>query len=234
MVFGYDYERQGGGVSGTQVERDNHGLFLYEQLVGGAASVSLGRRARERNSAFGMKATPRGAASYRLASSTYLRASGRHRHHRASLIENYSNDMWSVGNPNLRPEKAISYEAGLVDERFGRRLRTEVSAFAQFVSGPDRLRLRPDPRHLAEHPGQPRARPGVSVAGEAGLLAVALGKLHQDVDARHALLRAGFALRRCGAGTPSAARQLGAASVSVTPKRWRVQMGRGTGWRAAG
>jgi vitamin B12 transporter len=130
MVFGYDYERQGGEVSGNQVERDNHGLFLYEQRVVGRRLFLSGGVRVERNSAFGLKVTPRGAASYRLAGSTYLRASAGLGITEPSLIENYSRDMWSVGNPNLRPEKTVSYEAGLVDERFGRRLRTEVSAFA--------------------------------------------------------------------------------------------------------
>ncbi len=34
-----------------------------------------------------------------------------------------------MGNPDLRPEKTDSYEAGLVQEWFGRRARTEVALF---------------------------------------------------------------------------------------------------------
>ena len=225
MVFGYDYERQGGVVSGTQVERDNHGLFLYEQrLVGRRLYLSGGVRV-ERNSAFGMKATPRGAASYRLASSTYLRASAGIGITEPSLIENYSNDMWSVGNPNLRPEKAISYEAGLVDERFGRRLRTEVSAFANsyqdlIVYVFDQIpgtwqNIQASRARGLEFSSQAKLASWLSLWGNYTRMWTRVTRSYEPDSLYDGV----------GQELPLRPGNSGAASVSVTPKRWRVQMG---------
>jgi outer membrane cobalamin receptor len=62
-------------------------------------------------------------------SSTHLRASAGVGITEPSLLENYSNLFYAVGNRALRPEKTVSYEAGVVQEWFHRRVRTEVSAF---------------------------------------------------------------------------------------------------------
>ena len=134
-VFGYQYERQDADIGGSNVSRDDHSVFIEEQYaVSHRLFLSAGIR-YEQNSAFHTKLTPRGAASYRLAgehgalSSTYLRASAGIGIVEPSLLQNYSQESYAVGNPALRPEKTTSYEAGLVQEWFARRLRTEVSAF---------------------------------------------------------------------------------------------------------
>ncbi len=129
-VFGYAFERQSGEVTGSEVNRDNHGLFLHEQVVVARRLFLSGGMRLERNSAFGTKFTPRGAVSYRLGGGTYLRASAGVGITEPSLLQNYARDPWFVGNPDLRPEKTTSYEAGVVQEWLGRRVRTEVSAFA--------------------------------------------------------------------------------------------------------
>jgi vitamin B12 transporter len=46
-----------------------------------------------------------------------------------SLLENFAQSPYYHGNPALRPEETTSFEAGLVAEWFGRRVRTEVSGF---------------------------------------------------------------------------------------------------------
>jgi vitamin B12 transporter len=134
-VFGYQYERQDANVSGSGVSRDNHSVFLDEQYTVSRRLFLSGGIRYEQNSAFHTKLTPRGAASYRLSgehgplSSTWLRASAGVGIVEPSLLQNYSRDFYAVGNPALRPERTTSYEAGLVQEWFTRRLRTEVSAF---------------------------------------------------------------------------------------------------------
>ncbi len=45
------------------------------------------------------------------------------------MLQNFARDPYFTGNPDLRPEKTTSYEAGLVQEWFGRRARTEVAVF---------------------------------------------------------------------------------------------------------
>jgi vitamin B12 transporter len=129
-VFGYAFERQNGEITGLDVNRDNHGLFVHEQVVVAQRLFLSGGMRLERNSTFGTKLTPRGAVSYRVAESTYLRASAGIGITEPSLMQNFARDPWFVGNPDLRPEKTTSYEAGVVQEWLGRKVRTEVSAFA--------------------------------------------------------------------------------------------------------
>jgi vitamin B12 transporter len=89
----------------------------------------------ENSSVFGSKIAPRGSASFLLFgeksvfSSTFFRVGAGHGITEPSLIQNFSKEFYYVGNPNLKPERTNSYDAGIVQEWFGRRLRTEVSAF---------------------------------------------------------------------------------------------------------
>ncbi len=78
---------------------------------------------------------PRTAAGYLLSgehgalSSTYLRVSAGRGVTEPTLYENYVTSPYFHGNPALKPQSTGSYEAGIVEEWFGRRVRTEVSAF---------------------------------------------------------------------------------------------------------
>jgi vitamin B12 transporter len=128
-VFGYQYERQDADIGGDNVSRDNHSVFLEDQYAVSKRLFLTGGIRYEQNSAFHTKIAPRGAASYRLASSTWLRASTGIGFVEPSLLENYSQEYYAVGNPALRPEKTTSFDAGLIREWLSRRLRTEVSAF---------------------------------------------------------------------------------------------------------
>ncbi len=137
-LFGYEYERQQGRVTGSDVGRDHHGLFAYrQQNVRGRLFLSGGLRL-ERSSAFGTKSTPRAAASLRLAgehgplSGTFLRVGAGRGITEPSLIQNYARDPWFVGNLALRPEKTSSFEAGLVQTWLDRRLRTELALFDNY------------------------------------------------------------------------------------------------------
>ncbi|MCS7314163.1 MAG: TonB-dependent receptor [Bryobacterales bacterium] len=134
-IFGYEYERQGGHVTGRDVARDHHGLFAYrQQTIAGRLFLSGGLRV-ERSSAFGTRWIPRAAASFRLAgergllSGALVRLAAGRGITEPSLVQNYARDPWFVGNPALRPEKTASFEAGLVGTWFGRRLRTELAVF---------------------------------------------------------------------------------------------------------
>ncbi len=129
-VFGYQYERQAADISGSNVSRDDHSVFLEEQYaISRRLFLSAGLRF-EQNSAFHTKFTPRAAASYRVAGSTYLRASAGIGIVEPSLLQNYSKESYAIGNPALRPEKTTGYEAGVIQEWFARRLETQLSAFS--------------------------------------------------------------------------------------------------------
>jgi outer membrane cobalamin receptor len=128
-VFGYQYERQDADISGDHVSRDNHSVFLQDQYaIAQRLFLTAGIR-YEQNSAFHTKVAPRGAASYRVAESTWLRASAGIGIVEPSLLENYSQESYALGNPALRPERTTSYDVGLIQEAFARRLHAEISAF---------------------------------------------------------------------------------------------------------
>jgi len=135
LVFGYDYQNQSGDLSGVSASRNNNGFFAHlQQSLGSRISLSGGARV-EHSSAFGTIGSGRGGANVRLAgehgalSSASFRLSGGRGVTEPSLLENFAQSPYFHGNPLLRPEETTSYEAGLVSEWFGRRIRTEVSAF---------------------------------------------------------------------------------------------------------
>jgi outer membrane cobalamin receptor len=134
-VFGYNYERQEGTVSGNQVSRDNNGFFAHAERTLSARVFLSGGVRLEHSSAYGRKIAPRAAAGFMLAhdrgalSSLFLRFSAGRGITEPSLVQTYSRESYAVGNPNLRPEKTTSYEISLMQEWFGRRLRAEASAF---------------------------------------------------------------------------------------------------------
>lgn len=134
-VFGYEYERQAGEVSHNDVGRHRNGLFLHDQYAIGTRVFLAGGLRWEHSTVFGNKFAPRGGVSVRVAgehgplSSTLFRVSAGRGITEPSLIQNFSREFYYSGNPDLRPEKTASYEAGLVQEWSGRRLRTEVAVF---------------------------------------------------------------------------------------------------------
>jgi vitamin B12 transporter len=135
LVFGYDFERQGGLISSLDVARRNNGFFANEQYTFlKHLSISFGALV-EQSSIFGTEFTPRGAASFQVSgergplSSLLVRASAGRGVREPSLLESFAADPYYVGNPALRLEKTNSYEAGVVAQWFHRVLRTEVSAF---------------------------------------------------------------------------------------------------------
>ncbi len=135
LVFGYDYQNQSGDLSGTNASRNNHGFFAdLQQNLGGRIYLSGGGRV-EHSSAFGTIGSGRGGASFLVfrehgpLSSLFFRLSAGRGVTEPSLFENFAQSPYFHGNPALRPEETNSYEAALVAELFGRRVRTELAAF---------------------------------------------------------------------------------------------------------
>ena len=129
LVFGYEFQRQAGWISGVDQSRYNNGLFIFEQYsFGKRVSLSGGARV-EHSSIFGTQFAPRGAATFRLPTDTYLRLSAARGVQEPSLLQNFAREAYFVGNPALKPEVTISYEAGLFREFLSRRVRAEASFF---------------------------------------------------------------------------------------------------------
>jgi vitamin B12 transporter len=135
IVFGYDYQKQSGNLSGILASRDNNGWFFnVQQDVGSRIFLSGGARF-EHSSAFGNIGVGRGGGGVILArehgalSSASLRLSAGRGVTEPSLLEQYGDPPYYFGNPTLVPEQTTSYEAGFVTEWFGRRVKTDVALF---------------------------------------------------------------------------------------------------------
>ena len=156
---GLDFEYEDGAIDFLKVNRRNFGLYFQDQwtlgerlhlIVGSRldhnsapvpAEIRSSRAAQgistPANSGYGIAVTPRVSLSYFL-----LRPSGRHwldgtrlKFNFAQgikeprLVESFSPYPGYLGNPELRPERATSYEAGL-DQTFSRLLqRLEVNFY---------------------------------------------------------------------------------------------------------
>jgi vitamin B12 transporter len=129
LVFGYEYERQAGDISSLNVSRSDNGLFVSDQYAL-TPRIYLTASARyQQSSTFGSEFAPRGAVTFRLPTETFLRFSASRGIKEPSLLENFAQEGYYVGNPALKPETTESYEAGLSREWLSRRLRTELSVF---------------------------------------------------------------------------------------------------------
>jgi vitamin B12 transporter len=140
LVFGYDFDRQGGVISQHDVTRDNNGLFVHEQYSLGRRVFLTGGVRVEHSSTFKSRVAPRGSATFLLLgdhghlSSTYFRVSAGRGITEPSLLQNFAAESFYVGNVHLKPERTGTYEAGIVQELFGRRVRAEVVAFRNSFS----------------------------------------------------------------------------------------------------
>jgi len=130
FTFGGEYERESGMVGDPEAElleakRDNFSGFLQDQWLLGnrlfaVAGVQLGV-----NDSFGFFAAPRLSLAF-LANQpatgefwglTKLKANFGLGIKEPSLLESFSNSPYFKGNPNLLPEKAVSFDAGF-EQRF--------------------------------------------------------------------------------------------------------------------
>jgi outer membrane cobalamin receptor len=135
LVFGYDYQDQEGSLSRVAASRANNGFFAnVQQNFGRRLFLSGGARV-EHSSAFGTIGSGRGGASFQLLgehgalSSTLFRLSAGRGVTEPSLLQDYAQSPYFHGNPALRPEDTTTYEAALVSQWWGRRIKTEVAAF---------------------------------------------------------------------------------------------------------
>jgi len=230
-VFGYTYERQDAEVTGRNVDRGDHGLFLYDQKTVARRLFLSGGVRLDRNSAFGTRLTPRAGAGYLLAgahgllSSTYLRAGAGIGINEPSLLENFARDPYFTGNPALRPEKTRSVEAGLVQEWFARRVRTEVSALDNsfrdlivFVSSPT--------ASTWQNIDASRAR-GLEFSGTAKITSVifASGSYTRLWTRITRSTTPDSLFTGVGQELPHRAGNSGAVSLTCAPRRWTLQAG---------
>jgi outer membrane cobalamin receptor len=129
LIFGYDFEQERGITNVAPPLRNNHGLFLNHQHSLGTRLFLTESVRYEDNSVFHTKVTPRLAASYLLTATTRLKASAGTGISEPSFLENFAKDPTFVGNPNLRPEKSQSVEAGVEQHFLGSRVVADATLF---------------------------------------------------------------------------------------------------------
>jgi vitamin B12 transporter len=112
LTVGAAYEWQ--RLRSQDVDDSRTNRAAYAQVVGGRSAVSytVGGRV-DRNDVFGTFATARIAAAYALPSGTRLRASFGTAFKEPTILETSSTGAFVVGNPNLRPERTRSWDAGV-------------------------------------------------------------------------------------------------------------------------
>jgi len=125
----FEHQLMTGTTLGAPKMRDD-GAGFVEVVTGLDRAVSVTAGARiEDNQRFGTYGTYRAGASYRLAERTHLRASVGTGFKEPSLFQNYASGF-TVGNPNLKPERVFSWEAGL-DQTLGRGVTVQATYFNQ-------------------------------------------------------------------------------------------------------
>jgi len=217
LVFGYDYERQAGLISGTNVARDNNGGYVHEQYALTPRIFVTGGVRLEHSSTFGNKFTPRGAVTFRLPTETYLRLSLARGIKEPALIENFANESSFVGNPRLKPEKTDSFEAGLSHEWMGKRVRTDIAYFRNQFQDRIEFTFSRNPATW-ENISKSWAR-GVELSGSA--------KVWRFVNARANYTKL-YTRNVTSLSDPELVRRprnAGSVSVELAPRRWSLMAG---------
>ena len=216
-VFGYDYERQAGDISATNVARDNNGAYVHQQYALASRIFLTGGVRLEHSSTFGNKFTPRGAITFRLPTETYFRLSLARGIKEPALIENFARESFYVGNPTLKPEKTDSFEAGLSREWFGHRLRTEASYFRNRFT--DRIEF--------DFSKNPATWENISRSWSRGVELSGSSKVWRFVSVNASFTKL-YTRNVTKAGGPELARRprnAGSISVELAPRRWSLMTG---------
>ena len=220
LVFGYEYERQAGIISQSDIARHNNGLFAHEQYAITTRIFLSGGARLEQSSTFGTKFAPRGAVTFRLPTETFLRFSAARGILEPSLLQNFAQEAFYVGNPSLRPEKTNSYEAGIFREWFARRLRTEVSVFRNSFT--DLIEF--------DFSTYPATWENVNRSWARGVEVSAILRLAHNVAVRGAYTRLYTRITQSNSGDLGQElvrrpRNSGSVSLELTPRRWTLIAG---------
>jgi vitamin B12 transporter len=228
LVFGYDYQDQSAVISGVPASRTNNGFFAnVQQNFGRRIFLSGGARV-EHSSAFGTIGSGRGGASFLLLgehgplSSTLFRLSAGRGVTEPSLLENYAQvPPFEIGNPALRPETTTTFEAALVSEWWGRRIKTEVAGFRNSFHNliayvePTWENIEASWARGVETSAQARITNNILITGT-------YTRLYTDITASTTPESSDT-----GIGEPLVRRprNSGSMSIAVTPKRWSFVIG---------
>jgi outer membrane cobalamin receptor len=137
LTAGGDLERETGALGSRSASlltprRTNAGVYVQDRLVlGDRVFLTAGGRV-EHNASFGTRAVPRAAVAWRLrggADATTLRASGGAGIKEPSFFHSFGVSFFALGNPDLKPERSRTFDAGIEQRLAGGRVRAEGTAF---------------------------------------------------------------------------------------------------------
>ncbi len=117
-------------LAGTAVHasRDNVGWTVQHQWLGARASLSSGLRV-ERNDSFGTAVAPRLSLAYLVGPGTKLKANVGHGVKEPTIIQSFSPSPSFLGNPDLEPERATTFDAGIEQRLLQQRLKLDAVWF---------------------------------------------------------------------------------------------------------
>lgn len=120
------------GPFNANFQASRHNVGAYTEVVltpSPAITATLGGRVDD-NQQFGTFGTGRGGISWRPVAATRLRATMGTAFREPSFFENYATGF-VTGNPDLAPERATSWDAGVEQDLFAGRAQLALTGFAQ-------------------------------------------------------------------------------------------------------
>jgi outer membrane cobalamin receptor len=141
VTFAFEWDREQGTLddrlaAGDEVRarRDNFGWVFQHQILWGRFFLIHGVRLED-NDSFGLSAVPRVSLAYYLRRGRGGLGASKLKFNfglgikEPALLESFSNGPFAFGNPELRPERARSFDFG-VEQRFGQdRAKVELNWF---------------------------------------------------------------------------------------------------------
>jgi outer membrane cobalamin receptor len=135
VTAGYDYEVENGYFGGTHARRNNQAGYLEARFQPTARLTAIVGGRAEANASFGTRVVPRLGFSYalrlggRLWGTTRTYASYGLGIKEPSFLQSFSNDPCFPGNPDLRPERSATFDAGVDQAIANDRLRVIIDGF---------------------------------------------------------------------------------------------------------
>jgi vitamin B12 transporter len=142
FTVGADYEHESGMVGDPQsnpleAKRDNYGGYLQDQWSLHNRLFAVAGIRLEHNDSFGFFAAPRLSWTFLVNQPssgafwglTKLKANFGVGIKEPSLVQSFSNSPFFQGNPNLRPEKALSFDAGFEQTLYSGQTVVEATYF---------------------------------------------------------------------------------------------------------
>jgi vitamin B12 transporter len=119
ISLGYDYEVENGSSGGPHVRRNNQGGYLETHYQFGRRLTAIAGARAEANAAFGTRVVPRTGLNFVARygrgfwGATRIRASYGLGIKQPEFFESFSSDPCFPGNPNLKPERSNTFDAGI-------------------------------------------------------------------------------------------------------------------------